>query len=156
MRTCVVCDKPLDSDKKPQAKYCGGTCSKRAQRAGLASRRGAGPPIATVAPRAVDPYVKLNTEFAAVLGASLSDGLLAALASDDDYRGDCTEEEFATVALQVNDRFQAAIRRADSDGLERLAGSLQALMDDLVDTRVVSYLAASLRDTDGGQGGESS
>lgn len=106
------------------------------------------PPLTTFAPRAVsDPYVKLNTEFATALGVSLPGDLLAvlALAADgDDYRGDCTEGEFATVALHVTDRLQATIRRADWDGSERLARSLLALVDDLVDTRVLSYLAAAL------------
>jgi hypothetical protein len=48
-----------------------------------------------------------------------------ALASDDDYRGDCTEDEFVAVARHI----------------VRDAVSLRVLMDDLVDPRVVSYLA---------------
>jgi hypothetical protein len=72
----------------------------------------------------------LNVEFAAALGTSLPADLLAALADDDDdYSGDVTEDEFAAVALRI------------TDTLGVLARSLQALMGDLVDTRVVSYLA---------------
>ena len=103
------------------------------------------------APPVSDPYVKLHTEFAAALGVSLPGDLLAVLAlaaDDDDYRGDCTEEGFATVALRIADRIGAGIRRGDLDGCARLARSLLALMDDLVDTRVVSYLAVALRDTE--------
>jgi hypothetical protein len=102
----------------------------------------------------VDPVVKLNTEFATAFGVSLPGDLLAVVAlpaDEDDYRGDVAAEEFAAVALHVTDRFRAAIRRADSDGSERLARSLQALMDDLVDTRVVAYLAAALRDDQPGE-----
>lgn len=145
-RTCVVCGVQFEA---LSADYCSSTCRSRASRAETTSkRRRPVPPLTTFAPRAVsDPYVKLNTEFATALGVSLPGDLLAvlALAADgDDYRGDCTEGEFATVALHVTDRLQATIRRADWDGSERLARSLLALVDDLVDTRVLSYLAAAL------------
>lgn len=37
-RACAVCGKPFES-AKPQARYCGGTCAKRAQRSGMSVPR---------------------------------------------------------------------------------------------------------------------
>ncbi|MGE2733837.1 hypothetical protein [Mycolicibacterium vaccae] len=37
-KPCAVCGKPFEA-KRPQAKYCGETCKKRAQRAGTATSR---------------------------------------------------------------------------------------------------------------------
>jgi hypothetical protein len=47
MRSCAVCGKPFEA-QKPHAKYCNKTCGKRAQRAGLASRRGS--PVVRISP----------------------------------------------------------------------------------------------------------
>jgi hypothetical protein len=49
-RSCAVCSKPFDAFR-PHAKYCGKTCGKRAQRAGLASSRGATVTPISAAPR---------------------------------------------------------------------------------------------------------
>jgi hypothetical protein len=142
-RSCAVCGSPFDA-VRPHAKYCGKTCGKRAQRAGLASSRGvARARFSNVA--VSDPYVRLNVDLAGAVGVSLPAGLLSALASDDDDRTDSTQDEFAAVELHVTDRFLGAVRRGDSDGSDRLGRSLKFLMDDLVDARVVSYLAAALR-----------
>ena len=64
----------------------------------------------------------MNLASAEAADASLPEDLLASLVSDDDDRGDCTEEEFAAVALRIADRFGAGIRRGDWDGRDRLAG----------------------------------
>jgi hypothetical protein len=50
--SCVVCGRPFGA-QKPTAKYCGPTCSKRGQRAGLASRRGA--PVTRISPATTSP-----------------------------------------------------------------------------------------------------
>jgi hypothetical protein len=46
-RACVVCGKPIEA-VRPHRKYCGDTCAKRAQRAGLASRRAMPAPASNV------------------------------------------------------------------------------------------------------------
>jgi hypothetical protein len=103
---CEGCG-PAFTASKRNRKWCSDVCGRRTRR----QNARAGSPVTPVIPPAavLDPYVRLNLDVAGALGASLPDGLLAALASDDDYRGDCTEDEFAAVALGVTERFRDAV-----------------------------------------------
>ena len=58
-RVCVVCSGPYEA-VRPQAKYCGETCKKRAQREGIAaSRRGSAAPASSAEANPVRPVTGL-------------------------------------------------------------------------------------------------
>jgi hypothetical protein len=138
-RSCEGCGRRFEAQKASR-RWCSDTCGRRTRRRNARSPHVVSSPVAPS-----DPYVRLNSDFARALGASVPAPLLSVLASDDDdYRDDSTEQEFWAVALRIALRLQDAAQHSDWDGYERLARSSVIFADDLVDTRVVSYLAKNV------------